>query len=394
MIGIASNNPVFYFSRKVFIVIYQHEPAGEKNVRKIYWALLIIILMLIPLLIITSKPESQALDTWFLKWVYTFFIFTFIMSPLGVVGFILFKTLGLFGFRSLFTYEERDSPVHKIDPRTKIIWSMTVGVLVALMGQIWLISLLFFSTIPIWYLSKPSRYRINGVILFLISQFIFIGYSQALFLPANSDSGSNVTTLVWIISKSDFQNRLHPLVGMSLSRITMDGFIYGLQQAMRFITALSVAMIIVTTTAPSDLLMGLKKLFLPLEIAFMIAIAIRTIPLTLEQSMTVLNAERSRGLDFVPKRTRNPYKLAKEVVRAVKGVFVAFVPILISLLRSGRQLALAAEVKAFRSSKKRTDYNQLKMGVVDWLITFTALLLLVGGIIGAVYFGMGASIVG
>jgi energy-coupling factor transport system permease protein len=122
----------------------------------------------------------------------------------------------------------------------------------------------------------------------------------------------------------------------------------------------------------------------------MVAIAIRTIPLAIEQSMTVLNAERSRGLDFVPRRTRNPIKVAKEITRAIRGVFIAFVPILISLLRSGRQLALAAEVKAFRSSKKRTDFNQLKMRPLDWMVTFGALIALVSGIIGAVFFGMGA----
>jgi energy-coupling factor transport system permease protein len=165
-------------------------------------------------------------------------------------------------------------------------------------------------------------------------------------------------------------SKSHPLFNLGLSRITIDGFIYGLQQSMRAISMLSVAMIIVTTTAPSNILMGLKKMFLPMEISFMVAIAIRTIPLALEQSMTVLNAERSRGLDFVPQRTINPFKAAKEIARAIRGIFVAFVPVLISLLRSGRQLALAAEVKAFRSSKKRTDYNQLKMNLLDYLIAF------------------------
>ncbi len=310
------------------------------------------------------------------------------MFPLGIVGFILFKTLGLFGFRSLFTYEEKDSFVHKVDPRAKIIWAITISILVALMGQIWVISLLFFSTLPVWYLSKPTRFRITGVIIFLISQFIFLGYTQALFLPANYDLGANVTTLIWIIPQSEYP--AHPLFTIGLARLTVDGFIYGLQQAMRAITALSVAMIIVTTTAPSDLLMGLKKLFLPIELAFMIAIAIRTIPLALEQSMTVLNAERSRGLDFVPQRTRNPYKLAKEVAKAVNGVFIAFIPVLISLLRSGRQLAIAAEIKAFRSSKKRTEYRILKMRPIDWLIAFVCLLVLFSGIYGAVFLGMGA----
>jgi len=74
----------------------------------------------------------------------------------------------------------------------------------------------------------------------------------------------------------------------------------------------------------------------------------------------------------------------------ISPVFVAFVPVLISLLRSGRQLALAAEVKAFRSSKKRTEYNQLKMKPLDYVVTFVALLILIGGIYGAVYLGMGA----
>ncbi|MHA2028792.1 MAG: energy-coupling factor transporter transmembrane component T family protein [Candidatus Kariarchaeaceae archaeon] len=359
--------------------------------RKIFrLLLLVIIISAISMYIVSSIPEGVSTDTWILKWLYTIFIFIFIFSPLSIVGLVLFKTLGLSGFRSLFTYEDKDSVVHNVDPRTKVIYSITIGVLVALMGQIWLISILFFSTIPVWYLSKPSRQRMNGTIIFLISQFIFIGYSQALFLPANADPGANVTTLVWIISESDFLNKMHPLFNLGLSRITMDGFIYGLQQSMRAISMLSVAMIIVTTTAPSDILMGLKKLFLPIELAFMISVAIRTIPLALEQSMTVLNAERSRGLDFIPQRTRNPWIALKEIARAVKGVFVALVPVLISLLRSGKQLALAAEVKAFRSSKKRTDYNQLKMGALDYVVTASLLILLVGGIYGAVFLGMGA----
>lgn len=359
--------------------------------RKIFWILLLIlILMGFGGIIVSSTPTDQTVGEWGFKWLYTLFIFIFIMAPLSLVGILLFKTLGLTGFRSLFTFEEKNSFIHNIDPRTKVIWAMTVGVLVALLGQIWLISMLFFTTIPVWYLSKPSRFRINGVIIFLISQFIFIGYSQALFLPANADPGSNVTTFFWIIPEADFKAKSHPLVSIGLARITIDGFIYGLQQSMRAITALSVAMIIVTTTAPSNLLMGLKKLFLPLELAFMVAISIRTIPLALEQSMTVLNAERSRGLDFVPQRTRNPFKAIKEIGKAMKGVFIAFVPVLISLLRSGRQLALAAEIKAFRSSKKRTDYNQLKMKFSDWVITFSAIVILVSGVVGAVFFGMGA----
>ncbi|MFX1516304.1 MAG: energy-coupling factor transporter transmembrane component T family protein [Promethearchaeota archaeon] len=359
--------------------------------RKIFWAIILIVILIgIPSIVITSKPADQTLDVWSFKWLYAFLIFTFIMFPLGIVGFVLFKTLGLFGFRSLFTYEEKASFVHKIDPRAKIIWAISISVLVALMGQIWIISLLFFSTIPVWYLSRPTRFRITGVIIFLISQFIFLGYTQALFLPANYNIDSPVTTLIWIIPRSEFFAKAHPLFNVGLARITVDGFIYGLQQAMRAITALSVAMIIVTTTAPSDILMGLKKLFLPIELAFMIAIAIRTIPLALEQSMTVLNAERSRGLDFIPQRTRNPFKLGKEVAKAINGVFIAFIPVLISLLRSGRQLAIAAEIKAFRSSRKRTEFRQIKMRLIDWVITFLCLLVLFSGIYGAVFLGMGA----
>ena len=141
------------------------------NLRKIFWVILIgIIFIGLPYFIISGKPEEVSLGIWTLKWLYTLFIFIFIFSPLSIVGLVLFKTLGMSGFRSLFTYEENDSVVHKIDPRTKVIWSMAVGILVALMGQIWLISILFFSTIPVWYLSKPSQHRMNGTIIFLISQ--------------------------------------------------------------------------------------------------------------------------------------------------------------------------------------------------------------------------------
>ena len=172
-------------------------------------------------------------------------------------------------------YFDRPSPVHALDPRVKIAWSVAVSLLAVVLRQPVMLGGLFALTIAPWCLVRPPLARLRllfvlvGTTVFgtMISQGFFYGFEPRTEL-------------------------LRLLPGLSLCR---EGVLYGAVVSLRLLAVLSAGALVVFTTYPSDLILALTRLRVPQSFAFMLTLALRFLPETIEQAKRILVAQQLRG---------------------------------------------------------------------------------------------------
>jgi energy-coupling factor transport system permease protein len=284
--------------------------------------------------------------------------------------------------KSLFRYEQKDSLLHRLDPRVKLFWLFGISVLSVVFGTPDLLAILFISTLPFWFMLKPSKSRIKAIILIFMSVLLSFTISQALFYYWAKDP---LFTLV----PSSF-----PLVGPLTGGIYFyaDGAVYGLYQSFRVMASLSAAMLVIATTHPGMLIDAFVRFFeiriagksyrigIPYEIAFMVSSAVSFAPTMLEESGIILNAMQARGLE-----------LKGDVRRKAKALKYILVPLVVNILRAGRKLAIAADTRGFRANRHRTYVNELKLKRNDYIFLIYTILLTSGGLYLS-YIGFGGTV--
>lgn len=157
------------------------------------------------------------------------------------------------------------------------------------------------------------------------------------------------------------------LPGLSLCR---EGVLYGAVVSLRLLSVLSAGALVVFTTYPSDLILALTKLRVPHSFAFMLTLALHFLPETIEQGKRILVAQQLRGGG------------GKGLASAVRRFRFFVVPLLAVSLRSARQVAIAAEVRAYSSN--RVPSKDLRFAVVDWVVMAGLVLLTVIGVAAAI----------
>ena len=282
----------------------------------------------------------------------------------GIIAYLVFVIVGISGFRRLFSYERRDSTIHRLHPFPKIIYVFFISIVVAFIDRPELLLLVFIGTIIPWFFANPSRDKVRLLTIMLLLQFIMTAWSQSFLNPYFTTPAYR---RIYIMPKS-----LH---WMSTS-ISLDGAYYGMIQSLRVMAAISAALLLVTTTHPSDIVYGLRYLKFPYELVFMVSITIKAIPSLLEKMFLVIAAERARGLTFTPRLSSNPIKAIKGLFRALGAVVVAFIPAIIEAIREAKRMSIAATVKAFRAYPKRTEYRIMKMTRKDIIIVLVMLAIL------------------
>ncbi len=281
--------------------------------------------------------------------------------------------------KGLFRYEQKDTVMHRLDPRVKLVWVFGMSVLSMLFGSPSLLLIAFLSTLPFWVMVKPSAAKIRAI-LFVFGTMVF-GFmlTQSIFYYWGDPTNPTFT-----IIPATF-----PVIGYITGGIHFyaEGALYGLIQSLRFMTTVSAASVFVASTHPSELLVGLVRftripftnirIGFPNEIAFMVSSAVGFAPSMIEESMIIINAMRARGLEIKGGiRTK---------IRALRHIFF---PMVVGLLRKGRQIAIAADARAFRATKNRTFVDELQLGRGDYImLTYIATFLVAGTYLSSIGFG-------
>ena len=256
-------------------------------------------------------------------------------------------------------YFPGNSPVHRMDPRGKIIMMAIyiIELFVANNLQAMAVSILFIlmaykvAGIPVKMVLKS----IKPVIVLIV----FTGVLNMLFVDGNE------------------------LFRIGFIRITDQGVFYAVVMAVRIICLIAGTTLLTYTTSPIVLTDGLERLMEPLnrfhvpvhEISMMMTIALRFIPTLIEETDKIMSAQKARGADF---ETGGLMDKAKSLVPIM-------VPLFVSSFRRADELALAMECRCYHGGSGRTRMRQLKYAGVDYA-GFTVSLAVLAAVIAINHF--------
>ncbi|HXZ45066.1 MAG TPA: energy-coupling factor transporter transmembrane component T [archaeon] len=241
---------------------------------------------------------------------------------------------------NLFLYLDRNSPIHRLDPRTKVL--LLLGSFVA--------AVLFFQPRPLFVLLLVLvGYGAIGGALRNLRRIWFLLLSIA---------------IVSIVSWSVFSRGSTPIFW----RVTWEGCLYGLGAAIKIDSMILAGLIFLSTTKTEEIVLGLIRLRVPYQAAFAFSLAIRMVPTIMGTAVTVSEAQRSRGLDLTS---------GGPLARLQKHIPL-LVPIFLHTLRNTSELAKALESRGFGARRERTSYLEIGFRAADVLALALGALVLAG----------------
>jgi len=247
-------------------------------------------------------------------------------------------------------YIPGDSFVHKLDPRSKLIFVFVFIAIVFIANNAVTYALLLAFTLITVLLSRIRLYfLINGLkpILFLML-FTFLLH---IFFTQEGD-------LLW---KWQF------------IEIYEEGLRQGIFISIRFLVLVFITSILTLTTSPISITDGMEVLLNPFkrfklpvhELALMMSISLRFIPTLMDETDKILKAQMARGSDIS----------SGTIKERIKAVVPLLIPLFVSAFKRAEDLAVAMEVRGYRGGEGRTRYRQLKWDWRDTIIMVVALVL-------------------
>lgn len=248
-------------------------------------------------------------------------------------------------------YFPGNSPVHRLDPRTKLL--LLVGYIVALFtAQNWISYLVVFAflAITIAISQIPLKAIVSGMKP-LVMILVFTGVLNIFFT-----TGEKLVVQFWVI------------------KIYWEGIARAVFMMARILMLITGTFLLTYTTSPialtdglESLLGALKKLRFPVhELAMMMCIALRFIPTLIEETDRIMSAQKARGADFE----------SGNLIQRVKALVPILVPLFISAFRRADELAVAMECRCYHGGDGRTKMKLLRYGLVDFKAFITGVFLI------------------
>lgn len=241
----------------------------------------------------------------------------------------------------MFLYMDLNTFVHRLDPRTKLLL-MFISFAIGVMFNNIVVLLAAFVFILLYggmghVLGNLKRIR---VVLIMITLF---------------------SLLIWSIAKGGETKFLI---------FSLEGVLYGVMIAIKTNLMVVSGMIFLSTTKIEEIAEGLVKIKVPYRGAFAFSTAIRLVPMIVATSYTIIQAQKSRGLDLD----------SGNIIEKIKKYVPLMIPTLVSVIRGTNVFSMALESKGFGYSKDRANFLQLKMVGSDYLMMLVGVLFLAGSI--------------
>ena len=233
-----------------------------------------------------------------------------------------------------------NSAVHRLDPRVKIV--LTVAFIV----------LLFLAQGPVSYALIIAFLAVVIGISRISPKMVLRGLKPILFIVIFTA----VLNLFYTPGTYIFQwHFLH---------ISVEGIKLAIFMVLRLMLLIIATSMLTYTTSPIQLTDGLERLLSPLkklhapvhELSMMMSIALRFIPILLEETDKIMKAQMARGADFE----------SGNIIQRVKNMVPLLVPLFISAFRRANDLALAMEARCYHGGEGRTQMKPLRYQTRDY----------------------------
>lgn len=211
-----------------------------------------------------------------------------------------------------------DSPIHRLDPRAKFILTLGYFTVSLMFTNLYVLLILFLVQIPgILLAHSVGRWLRSMRGGLLLGAFIF---------------GMNV------------------IFGTSL--------VSSLAFTVRFFAIMSAFSFFFMTTSADDLGLALEQIHVPYSISFTFTTAVRLVPTMAIDAQTVVDAQRSRGLELDK----------GNFVKRIRNYIPILIPLIISAIRRSVELAEALESRGFGATENRTAIVTLRLRPSDYLL--------------------------
>ena len=295
-------------------------------------------------------------------------------APTGL-AFIFVKFVGLGGLRELVTYEARDTPLHKLDPRLKVLYPIAMGVLSIVLNWDYMLIVFGLTIIP-WFWLRPSKAKVRVLLIMVVGPAITGFWSQGLYyLP--SPPIHFIYQFPWTIS------------WLGSPGITAYGMVFGLQQSARVLVTVSTSMLVLVSTDVGDFTWAFESFGMPPQVGFALTAALRFLPDMISRTMLVFRAVELRGYDMSRPRWFQVNKWLDYVRRVGRCVVLITVPLLVGSLRGTTTMAMVADARGFGANRRRGSLRVHKRTAVD-VAGYVILVVLVVSAIVLNHFHIGA----
>jgi energy-coupling factor transport system permease protein len=223
----------------------------------------------------------------------------------------------------------------RADPRTKLAAILCITTLAVLYNTPGRLGLLLAASLVLLLLFGLDPRRAWGYLRPFLYLFLVLFAIQVIFTP-----GGEVL-----------------LAAGRAPLITARGLEAGASVVLRLLVVITIA-VLLTTASPRDFVLGLVQMGMPYEVAFMVEVAMRFLPVFQEELVNVVTAIQLRGVDL--RRVPRGEKLA--LYRSL------LLPVIYGALLKAQQLSEAMEARGFRAYPRRTYLRRLQFGRSDYVL--------------------------
>ena len=257
-------------------------------------------------------------------------------------------------------YQDRDTPIHRLDPRVKLLWWLAINV-----------------TLATWN---------DPIFLFVLLASIFL-YGRVAGISVRENLKHLVPVLPFVafvlLANIAFWRPPDPAEAHLIGDLIPEGFpvlpavplywetlIFSAGTLIRLLVLVLSTLVLIKTVSPSELALAIVKMGVPPEIGMALSMTIAYIPVVIEQLTAVMEAQQSRAWNT---------KVSNPIAR-----FRAYVPIAIpTFFRSfhaAEAMASAMMSRGFGYDvDNRTELKPLKFDARDWVAAVTFVVLMVAG---------------
>lgn len=231
------------------------------------------------------------------------------------------------------------SALHLLDPRVKILLTLAYivmlfiakGIIPLLLGALFVIMAYIIAKLPAKLILKSMKPVVPIIIFTAVLNIFFI-------------EGT-------------------PIFEWQFIKVTEEGLITALLMTVRILCLIAGSSLLTYTSSPIALTDGLERLMKPLsvikvpvhELAMMMTIALRFIPLLIEETGKIMAAQKARGADME----------SGTIIQRAKALVPILIPLFVSAFRRADELALAMECRCYRGGEGRTRMKQLTLSGKD-----------------------------
>ena len=252
--------------------------------------------------------------------------------------------------KSISLYEDLSTPIHHIDPMSKLLYIVTVLLLPVIWGSKWV-------TI--------------GCIVFSIG-ILGVGCVIKKTMPIIGCSVIVILTVVLIQGLFRDENITH-IFNIGGNIFYKEGLVFAAGVGVNVMNMLLAFSVLILTTKPSDLVEALVRKGLSPKIGYVLSSVFQIIPQMSATMATITDAQRSRGMET-----------EGNLLTRIKAFIPLIGPVVMNSLISTRERAIALEVRGFNSQRKKSFLNSYKPTKRDGIIKIVLLCFILLSVLGRI----------